>query len=137
MIRKATEKDIDKINKLGLELNPNFLITYNIKKYLEDNKYIVLVDEYINSFLIVFVNIDFYELETIVVDKDYRRKGLASNLLNFFLKNYGKIKDAIFLEVAINNESAINLYRKYGFEIVNIRKKYYNDIDAYVMKKVI
>ena len=38
------------------------------------------------------------------------------------------LKD-ITLEVNINNTSAINLYKKYNFKEVGIRKKYYNNLD--------
>jgi len=42
----------------------------------------------------------------------------------------------ITLEVNEKNLSAITLYKKYGFQIVGIRKKYYNNIsDAYIMTK--
>ena len=39
-----------------------------------------------------------------------------------------KLKD-ITLEVNINNISAINLYKKYDFKEVGLRKKYYNNCD--------
>ena len=137
MIREAKKEDINRINKLGLLVNPSFLLTYDIEKYINNDNYIILVDENVDSFLIIRKNIDFYELEMIVVDKNYRKLGFASNLINHFIKNYGKIGESIFLEVRIDNEAAINLYQKYGFEIINTRKNYYKDIDAYVMKKVI
>lgn len=39
-----------------------------------------------------------------------------------------KLKD-ITLEVNVNNIPAINLYKKYEFEEVGVRKKYYNNVD--------
>ena len=39
-----------------------------------------------------------------------------------------KLKD-ITLEVNVNNIPAINLYKKYNFKEVGIRKKYYNNSD--------
>lgn len=42
----------------------------------------------------------------------------------------------ITLEVNEENKSAINLYKKYGFQTIGIRKKYYNNkFDAYIMTK--
>ena len=43
----------------------------------------------------------------------------------------------ISLEVRISNKKAINLYEKYGFIQINVRKSYYaNPIeDAYLMMK--
>jgi len=139
MIRKASEKDIVEIIKLGSILNTNFSKTYDISQYLKDEKYIILLheDDVINGFIIVYKNIDYFELEAIVVNINFRKKGIASRLINFFEEKYTKKGDSILLEVAVNNEAAVSLYKKIGFEIINIRKKYYDKIDAYVMKKVI
>ena len=137
MIREVREKDIKRINELGLLVTPNFLTTYKIKDYINNDKFILLTDEGVNSFLLLFKNIDSFELEIIVVDEKYRKIGLATKLFNYFLEKYVTIGDVIFLEVSIQNEKAINFYKKNSFEIINTRKKYYNGIDAYVMKKVI
>ena len=139
MIRIATEKDIVEIIKLGSILNTNFSKTYDIGQYLKDEKYIILLNEdgVINGFIIVYKNIDYFELEAIAVNANFRKKGIASRLINFFEEKYTKNGDSILLEVAVNNEAAVSLYKKIGFEIINIRKKYYDQIDAYVMKKVI
>lgn len=139
MIRKLEKKDFELVNKLGIKLFSNFDNVYDLENYLNNDNYIILVnvDDYINAFLIVLKNIDFYELEAIIVDESLRGKGIASNLLEFFVNNYLKKDDVILLEVAVNNVKAINLYKKFCFEIINTRKKYYKDIDAYVMKKVI
>ena len=139
MIRRAKEEDIKKIYELGSTYNPNFLKTYNISDYLINDKYIILVDEEneINGFLIIYKNIDFFELEMIVIEESQRRKGIANNLLEHFFNNYGTIGDVIFLEVALDNIGAFNLYKKNGFEVISTRKKYYNGVDALVMKKVI
>ena len=42
-------------------------------------------------------------------------------------------KNNISLEVNENNESAINLYKKYKFEEVGRRKKYYNKKDDAIL----
>jgi len=139
MIRIANINDIDYINKLGKVFNSNFKNTYNIVEYLKNPNYIILVneDECINAFIIVYKNIDYYELEAIIVDNNSRNKGIASNLINYLINCYLKKCDSILLEVAVNNDAAINLYKKFSFKIIHIRKHYYNGIDAYVMKKVI
>ena len=140
MIRECLEKDIKDINRLGFLLYENFTNIYHIKEYLENKKYIILVSEnknQINGFLLVYQNIDYYELLIIIVDNNWQGQGIATNLLEFFEKNYLKNGDSILLEVAINNEKAINLYKKFAYKVISTRKKYYNNIDAYVMKKVI
>lgn len=43
---------------------------------------------------------------------------------------------SITLEVNEENEPAIKLYKKYGFNILGKRKNYYNNMhDAYIMTK--
>ena len=139
MIREALIDDIDKIYELGNLLNTDFSKTYDLSFYIESDNYLVLVndDNKINAFLIVLKGIDSLDIEVIYVQEDSRRKGIATNLLFFLINNYATDKKAIFLEVAVNNNKAIALYKKMEFEIVHVRKKYYENIDAYVMRKVI
>ena len=139
MIRTAKEKDIIELNKLGILLNDNFTKTYNLDNYINDENYIILLNEeqIINAMMIVYKNIDYYELETIVVNPQYRNKKIATKLLEYFINYCTKKEDIILLEVAVNNDNAIRLYEKFNFEIINNRRKYYGNVDAYVMKKVI
>lgn len=139
MILKASYEDIQEINELGKILYKNFENTYHISNYLENENYIILVSKnnFVDGFSIFYKNMDCFELELIVVSEKARNKGIASNLFEYFFKNYCQKGDEILLEVSCENEIAIKLYKKYGFETINIRKKYYNNSDAYVMKKVI
>lgn len=46
----------------------------------------------------------------------------------------------IFRHVQVNNDSAIEFYKKFGFEIVETKKQYYKRIepsDAYVLQKTL
>lgn len=138
MIRFANKTDVESINKLGLLVNDNFIKTYRIDDYLDNSNYIILIneDDIVNGILIAYKNIDYYELEVIVVDSNYRNKGIAKKMLSKLLNDYVKDNE-ILLEVAVTNNAAINLYLNSGFEVINTRKKYYNGIDAYVMKRVV
>lgn len=139
MIFKATKEDLKDINALGKLLYNNFEQIYLIEKYLLENNYIIIVDkeEELNGFMLVYKNIDYYELELIIVSENSRKQGIGTKLINHFVDNFLKKDDIILLEVSCENEVAINLYKKFNFEIINIRKKYYNNVDAYVMKKVV
>ena len=139
MIFKAVKEEIKEINTLGKLLYDNFEKIYLIENYLLDNNYIILIEKEkeINGFILVYKNIDYYELELIVVSKKCRKKGIATKLMNYFIDNFCQKDDIILLEVSCENIKAINLYKKFNFETINIRKKYYNNVDAYVMKKVI
>ena len=77
------------------------------------------------------------DLMTIAVNPDFRRKGIAKHLITE-LENWAADKgaDSMMLEVDIENQSAITLYIKLGYEKLNIRKNYYGyGKDAQIMKK--
>ena len=65
---------------------------------------------------------DEIEIIKICIIKPFQRKNYGSLLLNEIKKL--KIKK-IFLEVSVENISAINFYVKNGFEQIGIRKGYY------------
>lgn len=136
MIRLANYNDIKSINELGKLVNNNFCNTYDIKDYIFNDKYIMLVNDenIVNAMLIAYDNIDYLELEMIVVNILNRRNGIGNKMMDYLINNYGKNKK-ILLEVASNNESAINLYKKFNFKIISVRKKYYGNVDAYIMER--
>ena len=82
--------------------------------------------------------LDEADITNIAVHPDYRKKGVATQILN---KVFSYCKDnfitTLNLEVRKSNISAISLYEKNGFEIVGERKNYYSDNheDAYLMTK--
>jgi ribosomal-protein-alanine N-acetyltransferase len=93
-----------------------------------------------NDKIIGFINFDTIyeraELEYIYVEKEYRRKNIATKLLESMWKILEK-KDihSITLEVNCNNAAAIKFYEKNGFEKVSVREKYYGNEDAFLMIK--
>ena len=65
------------------------------------------------------------ELLLLGVRQKYRRRGLASKLLDYLCSSANERGNSkIFLEMRENN-SAEFLYRKYGFEPIGRRPKYY------------
>ncbi|MBN1980363.1 MAG: ribosomal protein S18-alanine N-acetyltransferase [Chitinivibrionales bacterium] len=80
---------------------------------------------------------DEYEITKVVVVQHVRRRGIATALLKtLFDRLLEKKVDKIFLEVAASNDVARRLYATAGFEVLFVRKKYYNDgDDALVMVK--
>ncbi|KAI8040023.1 probable N-acetyltransferase san [Drosophila suzukii] len=72
----------------------------------------------------------------------YRRLGIGTvmfeHIMNFAEKD-GNF-DSIFLHVQINNDGAIEFYKKFGFEIVDTKEQYYKRIepaDAHVLQKAL
>ena len=89
-----------------------------------------------NGFIVYRVTLDEAEIITIGVQPDSRNTGIGSAMLCIVeneLKKSG-IKN-IFLEVAENNTPARRLYESNGFVQIGIRPKYYDGVDAIMMKK--
>ncbi len=64
----------------------------------------------------------------IAVNSLYRKKGIATVLVNDVLSNLRKFGiKRIFLEVRVSNRSALSFYEKIGFESIGSRKDYYRD----------
>ncbi|MBC8196864.1 MAG: ribosomal protein S18-alanine N-acetyltransferase [Candidatus Marinimicrobia bacterium] len=67
-----------------------------------------------------------FHLNNIAIKKQFQGKGLGLKLINSVIEFVKSKKgNLIFLEVMHDNESAIRLYEKNGFESVGKRKDYY------------
>ncbi|MFX1275175.1 MAG: GNAT family N-acetyltransferase [Promethearchaeota archaeon] len=78
-------------------------------------------------------------LVSIAVLNEYRRKGIATELL---ARSMPKIKERTIieyvLEVRVSNYAALDLYKGLGYKIDSIKKKYYRDGENayYMIKKI-
>lgn len=62
----------------------------------------------------------------VCIDPDYRRRGLARQLLHHLLAVAGEHQaQIVFLEVRPSNAGAIELYRQTGFTQIAVRRGYY------------
>lgn len=131
MLRTLEIKDFETLNNLIND--SNYIIDEaELKKiskvYLKDDKIIGYI-----SYQIMYERA---ELNYIFVKEEERKKGIASKMLEYMLNNLKEENiETIDLEVNSLNKKAINLYQKYGFKTVSIRKKYYNGIDGFLMLK--
>lgn len=77
------------------------------------------------------------EIGSVAVGPDYRRQGIAASLLEAAL-NEAHLRGAatVYLEVREHNEPAQALYRRFGFEQIGRRRRYYRNPaeDAIVMR---
>ena len=76
----------------------------------------------------VTLSMDFADIESVVTKAEFRRKGVADELMAYAFK---KVKETgvnkILLEVRAGNLPAIALYKKHGFDKISERKGYYAD----------
>ena len=89
-----------------------------------------------NGFVVYRQTLDEAEIITIGVHPDARQTGIASAMLGIVegeLRKKG-VK-TVFLEVAKDNCPARVLYEHNGYVQIGIRPKYYDGIDAVMMKK--
>ncbi len=57
-----------------------------------------------------------------------RRQGIAEHLLRQCLQEaYDMRISAAFLEVRPSNRAAVNLYKKFGFDVIAVRPNYYSE----------
>jgi len=103
--------------------------------------YGVYQDAQLVAFMLITHVVDESELLNIVVDKTYRRQGLAALLMQAWqtLATSWHCQQ-LLLEVAANNDSAIALYQQSGFVQAGLRKGYYKRqneaaLDAMLMHK--
>ena len=120
MIRKLLKEDFDRVYELGLKLHSNYKIINNLEEIINND---------LNYFYV-------YEIVDIIVSEEYQNQKIGSILIDYMITNLN-VDDRIYLEVNTNNKKAINLYQKFGFKVINIRKNYYCLDDAYVMERVI
>jgi len=90
----------------------------------------------IAAMMVCWLVMDEVQVATIAVHPDFQQQGLARWLLAHGLLQAEKEgAEHAFLEVRAGNYAAQALYRKFGFEVVSERKRYYRDNgeDALVM----
>jgi ribosomal-protein-alanine N-acetyltransferase len=138
-IRKATEEDITGILEIVQEaISPAWTHGALLGEIYKEDSYFIVADEdlHIVGFAVMRQVDEDGELLQIAVNKTKRRSGIGDLLINAVLKQAKeRAYNSVFLEVRINNNTAINLYKKHGFNIIRTRKNYYNEPieDAYIM----
>jgi [ribosomal protein S18]-alanine N-acetyltransferase len=84
----------------------------------------------------MWLMLDEAHITTIAMREKWRGKGLGELLLASLVETAFDVgAHRVTLEVRVSNESAQNLYRKYGFTQEGVRPRYYSDNneDAYIM----
>ena len=139
--RFAEVKDIDSL----FELEKKTFIspwTYSQFEYeIKDNSFskllLIINEDELIGYIDYWIIFDQATINKICIKDEYRRRGLAQQLLDICFK---EVKEnecmVITLEVRTSNEKAIKLYQKNGFDIVLTKPQYYSDgEDAYYMVK--
>jgi ribosomal-protein-alanine N-acetyltransferase len=140
IIRKADSRDVAKLYALEKELFAveNFPLSKGSFAYHVRNNmlYLAEVDGNLAGYVLVLIKRNNAKLYSLGVGEAYRGKKIAESLLEQTSKKLMVLgfKRAL-LEVRIDNEVAIALYKRAGFSVVKRLKAFYRDgCDAYLME---
>ena len=149
--RKAVNKIIyDQIIELPFDekhiadvetiLKENFSKPWTQDNILSSNSFsfkkVFLYGDAVIAFLDSNIIFDEAELLMLAVKKEYQNHGIGSYILNRYLEHLkSKNIKSIYLEVSENNIKAINLYKKFGFEVYGKRENYYSDNSSAILMK--
>lgn len=97
-------------------------------EYIEDDKVLGVL-----NYSLIY---DRMEIDNIKVEESYRGKGIGTKLMSYLVSLAIETRVVnITLEVRVSNDIARNLYKKFGFREVALRKFYYGDEDGILMEK--
>ena len=129
-IEKIQLNDLEIIEDIGSKSLPIYYnfehlnIIYNLPNYL---LYKFIFDSSIIGFVICKKNqLNTIHIMSISILDNYRKNGYGSQLIDY-LKRFNT---SLTLNVQEINTSAIDFYKKNGFEIIEQKKNYYDTLDG-------
>ncbi|MBQ2916928.1 MAG: ribosomal protein S18-alanine N-acetyltransferase [Clostridia bacterium] len=140
-ISRMTLSDLEEIKNTLLSDFDDF---WNVNTFKEEllnpnSKYIIAkINDKIVGFAGIWKAVDDVHITNIVTAKNFRKQNIGSMMLLALIEMAKSEKNitSITLEVNSTNIPAQKLYEKFGFKVVGLRKKYYNNIDdAVIMTK--
>jgi len=143
-IEKASAQDIEQISNLNKQCFPSTFENYSreiLEAFLQSTfiirdlkivAYIILGSIPTNNDIVIKLYNRVHNnrhmhnaIISIAVAEEYRRKGLASKLIQFAQKSFAKVP--LFLQVRMHNLSARNLYKKLNFISVDTDMTMYKE----------
>ena len=141
---QITNMNLSDLEQISSNLQIEFDEFWNsniLKNAFQNPNNIVLVakeNEIIVGFSVINIILNEATIENIVTKKDMRNKHIASNLMEEIIKICKeKSLSSLTLEVNYLNTPAINLYKKFNFQNIGLRKKYYNNTDDAIIMSLI
>ena len=102
--KDLSDEEINRINNYVNSEVPKLIIDY----------YNIIVDNKIVGCLLLTNKDDGKLLDEIYLEKEYRNKGIGTDIIKDILNN----NDIVYLWVYKENEKAISLYKKLGFNVM-------------------
>ena len=130
-IRKASLDDLNQIYLIEKDAFSNEhwtleMLKSELKNFLGTTTWIIEESTVILGYCMMRIVCNEANIINMAIKSSRQREGLGSLLLGYVL-NQLPINSSAFLEVKEGNLSAINLYKRLGFNVISLRKKYYKD----------
>jgi ribosomal-protein-alanine N-acetyltransferase len=132
ILRPMTEQDIPAVveidqNSFSLPW-PERSFRFEVVDNMASRCWVAQLGDNIVGMLVLWLIVDEAHVATIATHPQYRRMGIARQLLGKALED-AKAEGAVdvVLEVRSTNEAAQAMYKKFGFETTGRREKYYKD----------
>jgi ribosomal-protein-alanine N-acetyltransferase len=141
VIRRMQTDDVDSIFKLEKSIfsDPWTRSSFEYEVENKNSSYpcVLLKNNIVAGYAVVWYYSGEIHIGNFAIQSASRKQGLGKMLLQHILDKF-KNYEIAYLEVRTSNIAAINLYKKFAFEELYIREKYYsNNEDAIVMWKKI
>ena len=140
-IHRMIQADLDQVITLERRLFKPPWSRQAFATELEDteNSFPVVIKdgEAVIAYMVVYFVFEEVHLANIAVAPEYQQRGLAEWMLQVLTQySLATGRDIIHLEVRQSNDRAIRLYRRMGFVVNGLRRRYYeNKEDALLMSK--
>ena len=139
-IKPLTEAFAEKIAEVNEKYFPDGWNLNVLKESFNSGRFFVFgafnEKEELVAYISYSIAADSADIEDVFVIPEERGKKISPSLAEYALIDLkGKGVREVFLEVREKNTVARSLYEKFGFNIVSVRKKYYNDGENAVIYK--
>jgi ribosomal-protein-alanine N-acetyltransferase len=139
VFRKMKFEDVSVVHNLECQLFsdpwPKKVFLHDVQNEDTSQPYVVERNGEIIGYIICWYYAKELHIGNMAVAPHFQNRGIGKYLLENLFKQFPDY-EITFLEVRETNQSAINLYKKYGFKLIYRRQKYYsNGEDALVLAK--
>ena len=139
-ILEMTENDLKKLEPILYSDFDDFWNINNLKSDFHNDSsfyFVAKLDDELVGFAGIIKICDESNIMNIVTKNSKRHLGIGSKLLEALILKSKEIScTSITLEVNEHNTYAINLYEKFNFKRIGLRKKYYNNTDAAILMEM-
>ena len=137
-IQQISERDID----LCYELDSETISLWSKKQwsneFKKDGTTVIglLLENLLIGMCVFQVVLDEAQINYFVINREFRKKGFGSHLMNYLIKLFENSNiNKILLEVSKKNTTAEKFYSRFAFSTVGIRRKYYKDGSDALLKE--